>query len=36
MFGFQAFAKGALRLAARSSMPKMSTFTPKQLSWSYK
>lgn len=35
MFGFQAFGRGVLRMATRVSVPQMSTFTPKQLSWSY-
>jgi hypothetical protein len=33
MLGFQAIARGAARIAIRTSMPKMSTYMPKQISW---
>lgn len=35
MFGFQAFSRGVLRMAARASLPQMSTFTPKHIGWSH-
>ena len=33
MLGFQAFSRGALRMAARVSVPQMSTFMPKHISY---
>lgn len=35
MLGFQAFSRGIVRMACRTSMPKMSTYIPKHVNWSY-
>lgn len=35
MLGFQAFGKGIMRMACRTSFPKMSTYIPKHINWSF-
>lgn len=35
MLGFQTFGRGLLRTATRFAGPKMSTFMPKHVAWSF-